>query len=131
MNFLICDPRLDFDVESEPEHVQEFEVPRIVDDELEFPVDLFERQDGVLLDEVLGEELDVDHLADARRAEVDVLVAVLLGQALGDLVFFGEAEFDDDIAQALAGPGRDLARLLNLSRRQKPPAHQYVTKLLS
>ncbi len=102
-----------------------------MNDQLQTPADLGQRQNQVLLDELFGNELAVDLAGHIRGGEIDILHPVLVGERLGDLIVLREPEFNKRLAHALAralGLGQGLVELLLVD---EPPADEDLTDFLS
>jgi hypothetical protein len=94
-----------------------------VDDEREAVAVLAHRDDQVLLDEVIGNEFEVDLVGNARRTKIDILHAELVRERLGNLILFASTLLDEDFAEALAaglGDGHGLVDLKPKAPLKKP-----------
>ena len=125
------DGGVDLAVEPKPQQIEQLQVHRVVDHQLEPAVGLPQRQDQVLLDEVLRDQREVDLLLGLRPVEVDELHVKLGSQGLGDLLVATEGRLHQRLADPLAGPGSDPDRLLDLLLADRPPLPQDLAEFLS
>jgi hypothetical protein len=86
-------------VETESEDVDHFQVERVVDGQADLPAVEAERQDDVLLHQLVGDEVDGVG-RDGVLVEVDVLHAVLHGQGLVDHGLATHLEIGEGFADA-------------------------------
>ena len=111
--------------------VEQLQVHRVVDDELQPPVHRAHGQDQVLLDEVLGDEREIDLALGLFLVEVDELHVELGGQRLGDLRLLAEAGLHERLAEALPGPAGQVEPLLDLLVGDGSPLREDLTELLA
>ena len=86
-----------------------------------------DRDDVVLLADLLRDELD-DLRVDLEVVEVDRRDAVLLGEEVGELRLLDGADLDEVVADAAAGLGLLVLGLLELRHRDEVLADQQLAK---
>jgi hypothetical protein len=116
-------------VEAEPQDVQHLQVQRVVDRDAQPPVLHAERQDQVLLHQVVGDQRG--RVGRQRPAvDLDVLHVVLGGQGLVDVALAAQLQVDQGLADAeVLGLGV-VQGLLDLLLRDDAPLDQLFPELL-